>query len=121
MMSKQNNSSMSNESNKPNKIYVNKQPRAVPSNSTIIKPTVEHILQDALDIVTNEIMKLKARSVHGGGSLNINEARVLQGYIKSLVELSKESRETRDSEDLANISDTELLTLIEQLKNRGSK
>lgn len=107
---------MSDINNKPTKRYLTN-PTVVPTTTSIIKPTVDNIIQDAVDIVTNEIMKMKVKSVQGG-TLNINEARVLQGYIKSLVELSKEMRENRDSEDLANLSDAELLRLMEQLKEK---
>ena len=107
---------MSDINNKARRIIPN-QSRTVPSTSTIIKPSVENIIQDAVDIVTNEIMKMKVKSLQGS-SLNLNEARVLQGYIKSLVDLSKEMRDSRDSEDLANLSDSELLKLIEQLKGK---
>ena len=47
--------------------------------------------------------------------LNSSEARMLTGYIKSLVDLSKEARERSDEADLANMSDDEIKNLVNKM------
>lgn len=76
---------------------------------------VNGLLDDALSVIAMEIIKYKAKT-NKGQSLDLSEARVLQGYIKSLVELSKESRERDDASDYANMSDSELFELVEKIK-----
>mgnify|MGYP007089350589 CR=1 FL=1 len=77
-------------------------------------------LDDALGIIVTEIVKYRHK-VNRGSSLNIQEARVLQGYIKSLVELSKESRERENNADLANLSDEELANLVTTMLKKNKQ
>lgn len=87
-------------------------------DSIIIKePSVPELIRDALSVVNEEIIRFKHKSKEGK-ALALQEARVLQGYIKALVDLSKERRELADEADLANMSDTELLKLFEKLKGK---
>ena len=81
----------------------------------VIEPTVANLLIDAMSVVGTEILRFKYK-VAGGKGLELNEARVLQGYIKSLTDLSKETREREDEMDLASASDDELITMIENLR-----
>ena len=83
----------------------------------MIQPDVPSMVSDALQVISTEILQFKAK-VNKGTHLTTNEARVLQGYIKSLVEISRETRERDDSNDLANVSDEELLKLIEKVKKK---
>ena len=85
-----------------------------------IHTDVNTTLDDALSVITTEIIKFKSK-VNKGLSLNLQEARVLQGYIKSLVDLSKESRERNDSMDLASMSDTEITKLVEAMLKKGKE
>lgn len=82
--------------------------------SVITEPTPTHLLNDALGVIATEITKFKTK-VNKGNTLTLPEARVLQGYIKALVELSKEKREAFDQKDLANYSDSELAEIIKKL------
>lgn len=86
--------------------------------STLIVPAdVNTLLEDALSVIATEIVKFKAKA-NKGQSLELSEARVLQGYIKALVELSKEARERQDEADLVNMSDEELMSYFEALRKR---
>jgi hypothetical protein len=85
--------------------------------SVVLEPVVPTLLQDALSVLASEIVRFKAKT-NKGESLKVDEARVLQGYIRSLVELSKEQREREDTSDWANLSDAELLALVDQLRTK---
>jgi len=74
---------------------------------------VTKMLDGALNTLSEQLDKLALKS--RASTFDEKEARVLQGYIKSLVELSKEERE-RDKADtlgaeLSKLSDEELLDL----------
>lgn len=77
----------------------------------LIFPSVDHMISDALDILQLEITKYKTR-VQQGRSLNSQEAKILQGYMKSLVDLSREDRERTKEEDLADLTTEELVALL---------
>lgn len=80
------------------------------ANKASILPNVQDLLNDALEIVQMEITKIRTK-VRRGQSLDSRETKMLQGYIKSLVELSKEDRERMRDLDLSDLSDEELLAL----------
>jgi hypothetical protein len=69
------------------------------------------MLEDALSTVRDEILRYKTK-VARGQPLNAMEAKVMQGYIKSLVELSKEDRERQKDADLSDLSTEDLLKLL---------
>jgi len=88
----------------------------------MLEPTVETLIKDALSIISSEISNYKKKIERPGTKLELSESRVVQGYLKSLVELSKEVREREANQDLANVSDDELVKLLEGLKSKaGSK
>lgn len=89
-------------------------PRSV---EVVLEPVVPTLLQDALSILGSEITRLKLKT-NKNEPLKHEEAKVLQGYIRSLVELAKEQRERDDSSDLANLSDAQLLELVDQLRTK---
>jgi hypothetical protein len=79
------------------------------------------MLDDALSVVNSEIIRFKYKvqtNPTENKGLTPNEARMLQGYIKSLVDLSKEARERADEMDLANMTDEELIDMVEILKKK---
>lgn len=89
-----------------------------PKSELVIKPShlsSETLLNDALGILASEITILKKQSNAGKG-LDLAQARVLTGYIKSLTDILKEQRERESETDLANMSDSELLQMVEQLR-----
>lgn len=83
--------------------------------SVVPEADVPTLVRDALSIIADEIYRFKKTS-NSNKPLSLSESRVLQGYIKCLVDLSKEQREAHDGQDLANISNDELLKLIDKLK-----
>jgi hypothetical protein len=72
-------------------------------------PQLSTLLTDALSVYQTEIIKFKNK-VNSGRGLDLSEARVLQGYVKSLVDAAREMRE-RDNDDSgeSKMSDEELL------------
>jgi hypothetical protein len=76
-----------------------------------IYPSVDAMVADALSVVETEILKYKSK-VKQGRSLEPNEAKILQGYIKSLVDLSREDRERAKESDLSKLSTEELVQLL---------
>lgn len=77
----------------------------------LIYPSVDSMIADSLDILQMEITKFKTKVVQGR-SLDSREAKTLQGYLKSLVDLSREDRERASERDLADLSTEELLALL---------
>jgi hypothetical protein len=77
---------------------------------------VTKMLDGALNTLAEQLDKLALRS--RASTFNEKEARVLQGYIKSLVELSKEEREREKADtlgaELSKLSDAELLELAKE-------
>ena len=80
-------------------------------SNPIVWPSVDNLMADALTVVQTEILKFKTK-VTSGRSLDSREAKTLQGYIKSLVELSREDRERMKDEDLSKLSTEELVALL---------
>lgn len=76
-----------------------------------IMPSVDLMIADALLVVQKEVARYKT-TVERGHHLNLTEAKILQGYIKSLVDLSKEDRERVKDMDLSNMSTEELIKLL---------
>jgi hypothetical protein len=83
----------------------------------ILYASIDGMINDALDTIKDEIIKLRTK-VKRGERLNPTEAKVLQGYVKCLVDLSKEDRERAKDADLSSMSTDEL---IAQLKGRETK
>lgn len=117
---------MADETRPKRRIIENKSPqvREVP---VLAVPSVQSLLDDALGVVGSEIVRLKFKTMKAAGDksappgLNATEARMLQGYIRSLVELSKEAREREDEMDLANMTDDELIELVDNLRQKKER
>ena len=50
-----------------------------------------------------------------GVTLDPKEARIVQGYLESLVKIQREEREMADAQDLSAMSDVELLRLAKRV------
>jgi hypothetical protein len=74
------------------------------------------MLEDALSIMDQQIERFRVKS--GAMALDEREARTLLGYVKGLVEISKEEREREKSDkiskELENMSTDELLELAKK-------
>lgn len=93
-------------------------------NNVLVVPEAETLIGDALRIIQNQLTQIAAKSnkaIAAGNTLGLAEARVLQGYIKALVELSKESRERSKADDFSNLSDEELAQLAQTLLQKKSE
>lgn len=80
------------------------------------KAELSTLLEDTLSIFQTEILKLKVRANQSvTGTLSPTEAKVLQGYAKTLVDMAKEvrAREEVAEQELGKMSDEELLTQTE--------
>lgn len=76
--------------------------RIIPTVVSVEAPEPDRLIADILNIFQNEIAQIAMRSrkgIQAGKSLEASDARILQGYAKMLVELSKEDRERRKSDD----------------------
>ena len=76
---------------------------------------VSSILDNALQTLADRIDLLARKS--DAGTFGANDAKVLQGYIASLVALSKEERERDKSDrenDLSKLTNEELLELAKK-------
>jgi hypothetical protein len=78
----------------------------------VLLPELEAVLTDAASIVSTELAKLRRRSEIGSTPMDNESARVLQGYIKSAIDLSKENRERDKESNTDNLSDTEVLNMF---------
>lgn len=82
----------------------------------VLLPELQAVLDDAAATVSLELAKLRRRSQTGSAPMDLETARVLQGYVKSAVDLSREYRERDKLEDHDGLSDEELLdTFLDNL------
>jgi hypothetical protein len=80
---------------------------------------VQDLLDDALSVVSYEIIRLKQKVMKDPiKGLDLRESKILQGYVKSLVDLSREERERASDADFTNMTDDELMQLVENLKQK---
>lgn len=77
-------------------------------------PATDLLLHDAKCIISGELSRYRAK-VQKGLSLDLKEARVIQGYLDALVRLQKEERDASRAQDLSNLSDEELLALAQSV------
>lgn len=60
-------------------------------------PDIDKMTDDALKILSQELTRFKVKSLKNLG-LDEKEARILQGYIRSLMEIRREEREAEKTE-----------------------
>lgn len=84
-------------------------PKREESKVQVINDT-DLLLNDAKVIIAAELAHYRSKASRGI-SLDLKEARVIQGYLDSLTKLQKEEREQARAEDLSNLSDEELMQL----------
>ena len=78
------------------------------SNSTDL------LLNDAKLIIAAELARYRKKVTHGA-SLDLKEARVVQGYLAELTKLQREEREEARAADLSNLTDEEMMQLASQI------
>lgn len=80
----------------------------------MIVPTVDHLLDNALSVLQNEIYALKKKT-DDGFMLDYEEANIMTKYVDALVKLSKESRELAKSDDLSELTNEEIAKLASEI------
>lgn len=94
-------------------------PRRIIPNVAKQVPEADLLISDILSIFQTQITHFANKSRKGltqDKSLPPEDARVLQGYAKMLVELSKETRERAKADDASGMSDEQLLEAMEALR-----
>lgn len=109
-----------NKSNKPQRrIVLPERKTRVDLEMSIDDISVNTILSDALQTAAIEIAKYRTK-VGRGNHLDGSEARIVQGWIKCMLEVSKEHREAARSADLGKLSDEEMILLAKKVLNSDS-
>lgn len=106
-----------NMTDKPKKrIVMPQKTNQVEQSDVTVVPTLNSLINDALAIVGAELAGYRSKTKRGV-SLDLKEARVVTGYLDALTRASKESREQARAEDLADLTNEELLQLASQIAN----
>lgn len=102
--------------NRPTKrILVQPAPKTQPT--LVSKADASRIMDDLLSIIETEVIKYK-HITSNGKSLDLKQARVLQGYAKCLSDLLKEQREREDDQKWDDLSDDEILALVDSMREK---
>ena len=120
---------MTNETKKPELVLsrepqrrIVKLPRERQSKitTTQVVPAVDILLHDATAIIAGELARYRIK-VSKGITLDLKEARIVQGYLETLIKLQKENRESARADDLSNLSDEELMELAVRVLGAKAK
>ncbi len=104
---------MTEETKQRKRIIVHKKHEPKIATTDII-PATDILLHDARCIVAAELAQYRQK-VSRGITLDLREARVVQGYLETLIRLQKEERDQARSEDLSNLNDEELMELASKV------
>jgi ribosomal protein L17 len=97
-----------------------KKPNGALFNSEVITiAPLDKLLADAMNIIGAELEVYRIKT-GSGKALDVREAKAIQGYVDTLVKLSKEAREQMRSQDLAALTNEELLQLATELVTKNS-
>ena len=99
---------------KPKRIILPPKKKQVTLETSSIIPATELLLHDAKAIIGAELAHYRSKAVRGV-TLDPKEARIVQGYLESLVKIQREEREMAEAQDLSTLSDTELLHLAKRV------
>ena len=99
---------------KKRKIIVPKKTNQISLKEVTLSPTISSLVDDAKSIIGAELSNYLSKTKRGV-SLDLKEARVVTGYLDALTRASKEAREQARAEDLADLSNEELLQLATQI------
>ena len=100
------------------RIILPKRTNQINEREVSVLPSLSALLDDAKSIIGAELAQYRHK-VKRGATLDLKEARAVQGYMETLVKLSKEEREAARSEDLSSLSNEELLQLATSLTNKS--
>ena len=105
---------------KPKRIILPPKKRSVTLESSSIIPATELLLHDAKAIIGAELANYRSKAVRGV-PLAPKEARIVQGYLESLVKIQREEREIAETQDLSALSDVELMRLAKRVLENNNK
>tara|TARA_R100001530_G_scaffold91026_1_gene63250 strand:- start:4 stop:384 length:381 start_codon:yes stop_codon:yes gene_type:complete len=105
---------MTHDKTEPKRIILPPKKRKVSLETSSIIPATELLLHDAKAIIGAELAHYRSKAVRGV-TLDPKEARIVQGYLESLVKIQREEREIAETQDLSTLSDTELLRLAKRV------
>ena len=105
---------MTQDKTEPKRIILPPKKRRVSLETSSIIPATELLLHDAKAIIGAELAHYRSKAVRGV-TLDPKEARIVQGYLESLVKIQREEREIAETQDLSTLSDTELLHLAKRV------
>lgn len=71
-----------------------------------------HLVQEIVNLMSREIKTFRQKH-----SLNTSESKIIIGYMQALTSLAREMRASTTGDQLKNLSDQELLQLIEKAKH----
>ena len=105
---------------KPKRIILPPKKKSVTLESSSIIPATELLLHDAKAIIGAELAHYRSKAVRGV-TLDPKEARIVQGYLESLVKIQREEREIAGTQDLSALSDVELMHLAKRVLENNNK
>ena len=105
---------------KPKRIILPPKKRTVTLDISSIIPATELLLHDAKAIIGAELAHYRSKAVRGI-TLDPKEARIVQGYLESLVKIQREEREIAGTQDLSTLSDVELLHLAKRVLETNNR
>ena len=111
---------MTHDRTEPKRIILPPKKRKVSLETSSIIPATELLLHDAKAIIGAELAHYRSKAVRGV-TLDPKEARIVQGYLESLVKIQREEREIAETQDLSALSDTELMHLAKRVLENNNK
>lgn len=81
--------------------------------------SVDTVLSDAMNCIAIEVATFRVKVGNGKG-LEPKEARMLTGYVESLIKLKRELRETERESDINKLSNEELVLLARKVLTEGT-
>ena len=113
-MSKEKDPTNNIDTESPRRIVLPPKKRTISLQNSSIIPATELLLHDAKAIIGAELAHYRSKAVRGV-TLDPKEARIVQGYLESLVKIQREEREIAATQDLSTLSDVELLHLAKRV------
>ncbi len=105
---------MTQDKKSPKRIILPPKKRPISLETSSVIPATELLLHDAKAIIGAELAHYRSKAVRGV-TLDPKEARIVQGYLESLVKIQREEREIAEAQDLSSMSDVELLRLAKRV------
>ena len=105
---------MTQDKKNPKRIVLPPKKRPISLETSSVIPATELLLHDAKAIIGAELAHYRSKAVRGV-TLDPKEARIVQGYLESLVKIQREEREMSEAQDLSSLSDSELMHLAKRV------